>query len=141
MAKRNRTHMPGPVMDDSEIASQRLNRQEFGRRLDALRIKRGWTQSELGRHAGIARGSISEYINGRAYPTTLNLKRLANALGVGEEELLPNVTLDAARAGESSIVFSVNPGDPRRGYLKVEQMVTVDKGIRILAILHEPEAE
>jgi len=54
----------------------------FGRGIRALRIRRGWTQEELGQRAGMSRGAVARIEQGHADGVTVrSLERLAAALG------------------------------------------------------------
>lgn len=78
--------------------------REFGRRLQALMVERGWNQSELARRAGthlpkpikgqiqrlgFHRDLISRYVRGVTIPRPEGLAALARALSVEESALLP----------------------------------------------------
>lgn len=77
---------------------------EFGRRLQAAMIEKGWNQSELARRANdqlpkaargqkrgrhIGRDSISHYIRGKMFPLPTYLAAIAKALGRRPEDLMP----------------------------------------------------
>jgi transcriptional regulator with XRE-family HTH domain len=54
----------------------------FGRGMRALRIRRVWTQDDLGRRAGMSRGAVARIEQGQADCLTVrSLERLAAALG------------------------------------------------------------
>ena len=56
--------------------------QRFGRRLRALRIKRGWTQLELAERLGIDRSYISDMERGKKNVCLPTLEILANGFGL-----------------------------------------------------------
>lgn len=58
---------------------------EFGKWLLCELEKRGWSQNELGRRAGLTSGTISNAINGVRTPTNDTLKSIARALKVPKE--------------------------------------------------------
>jgi len=61
-------------------------------RLKELREARGWSQLELGEHAGVRQATISEMETGLTRRVSLEvLDRLARALGVQPGELLEGV--------------------------------------------------
>src|SRR5688572_29787045 len=71
-------------------------KQDFSRRLSKALRDKGWSQSELARHAGkytkkgkLGRYSVSLYVKGRMLPQPERLNAIAKALGVKAEELLP----------------------------------------------------
>ena len=66
--------------------------------LRELRELRGLTQSELGRLAGIAPGSVSHFETGQRVPSVESLVKLADALSVSVDALLGR---QAAVTGQS----------------------------------------
>lgn len=58
--------------------------------LKSLMAQRGWSQSDLARHAGLGRDVVSTYMRGRSLPTSATLHKLSTALGVPADELLPS---------------------------------------------------
>lgn len=60
-----------------------------GQRVRALRIKRGWSQEELGFESGLHRNYIGGIERGERNVAVVNLARLAKALGVRPRDLLP----------------------------------------------------
>ena len=53
----------------------------FGPKLRAARVKRQFSQSELGRRSGVDRRYIIDYEFGRNEPTYRNLRKLVDVLG------------------------------------------------------------
>jgi transcriptional regulator with XRE-family HTH domain len=53
----------------------------IGRRIRVLRTQRGWTQTMLADHAGLAREHLSELENGHKEIGARTLERIATALG------------------------------------------------------------
>lgn len=140
MLSGNRTPMPGDKMPPLPLASHRLSREEFGKRLDNLRLRRGWSQSDLGRHSGLTRGSISEYIKGRAFPSTLNLKRLADALSVKPEDLLPNVILTAAEDEQPAMQMKVLSSNPGMALVNIHRMLPTELASKLMSQIAEYDA-
>ncbi len=60
--------------------------------LQKLRLKRGLTLDDLSRAAGVSKSMLSQIEHEKANPTIAVAWRLANALGVGIEELLSSET-------------------------------------------------
>ena len=58
------------------------DREDLARKLRLALHTREWNQSDLARAASMPRELISSYINGRAFPPTRSLRRLADALGI-----------------------------------------------------------
>ena len=68
---------------------------EVGAMLQKLRLKRGLTMDDLSRAAGVSKSMLSQIEREKANPTIAVAWRLANALGVGIEELLSSNTPEA----------------------------------------------
>lgn len=61
---------------------------EVGATLQKLRLQRGLTLDDLSRAAGVSKSMLSQIEREKANPTIAVTWRLANALGIGIEELL-----------------------------------------------------
>lgn len=140
------------VMDDNEnneeskelsrIESRHaLTKQEFARKLYDLIMARGWNQSELARRAGVGRDAISTYIRGRSFPEPRTLKRLAEALDMKTEDLLPNSVISAVEQDEPALCIQESPGHPDKCWIKVNRMVTANQAMRIMQIVHETDGD
>jgi len=72
-------------------------------RLQYERLKRGWTQSDLAREAGVlSQREISLIERGRLLPTPADLEELSNALQLGPASvLLKEVTIVLPELEES----------------------------------------
>jgi transcriptional regulator with XRE-family HTH domain len=79
----------------------------------ALRIERGWSQSELARRAKTGQPNISRIEDGLANPTIKFLQKLARAFGVKLEVRLRKPSALIARSDEiRGRTFSSAPGAP-----------------------------
>lgn len=74
----------------------------FGRVLARLRRERGWTQEVLSFETELTRNYISLLERGVSSPTLNTISRLAEALKVGEEEMI-KLTLDELRKSTKSV--------------------------------------
>ena len=83
-------------------APNHLKRQAFARRLFRLMIGKGWLHSELARRAGLRRDTTSNYLHGTVLATQANAEKLAKALNVTVEELLPS-DLVAEETADASV--------------------------------------
>ena len=135
MARKTRVHLTADSASDVKLAPKHLTKQEFGKRLYNLMLRKGWHQSELSRQSGLPRDSISVYIRGKSLPTPLSLKQLADALGVTSEELLPNHAESAIDEDMPSIEFKVSPNMPDRAWLRVNRLVSVRAALKIMDVL------
>jgi transcriptional regulator with XRE-family HTH domain len=60
----------------------RVDAVRFGRAMRELRVKRGWRQEDLARHAGLSRGAVARVEQGRGDRLTIQtVERLITALG------------------------------------------------------------
>ena len=71
---------------------------EVGATLQKLRLKRGLTLDDLSRAAGVSKSMLSQIEREKANPTIAVTWRLANALGIGIEELLSSEPEDVERS-------------------------------------------
>lgn len=55
--------------------------------LPELRIRKGWSQGDLGREAGVRADTVSSLERGKHEPRPSTLRKLADALGVEVEDL------------------------------------------------------
>lgn len=68
---------------------------EVGATLQKIRLKRGLTLDDLSRAAGVSKSMLSQIEREKANPTIAVAWRLANALGIGIEELLATNTRES----------------------------------------------
>lgn len=140
MPNRIRTHLVGDTSMTPKMAPAHLTKQQFGKRLYEQMLKKGWTQSELGRQADLPRDSISVYIRGRSLPTPASLKKLADALGVEETELLPNYVESAIDDDTPMLEMKISPNAPNTAWLRVNRLVTVATAMKVLQLLEADDA-
>ncbi len=60
----------------------------IGGRIEKKRKDAGWTQTELAEKSGVAPSAISQIENNKRHPSTIVLKKIANALSVSMDYLL-----------------------------------------------------
>jgi transcriptional regulator with XRE-family HTH domain len=142
-----------PLSADEAIAgrtpTEQLGIEEFARRLQYWRIKRGFkNQSDLareiwgsipnskgnGRLVAKNRDRISQYEMGRSWPSPHNLQEMAKVLGVMPEDLAPDM-MGAMVERENPERSMVAVGD--KTHLKVNKWVLNDQATRIWVILNE----
>lgn len=78
------------VRESYDLARLRF---ELGETVRLRREELGWSQSDLGRRAGMPQSSIARFEHGGTQPTLPTLERLAEALG-----LVLNVRMDRPSA-------------------------------------------
>lgn len=141
MARITRTHLgAGKGVGDGrgnvvDLTPRHLKREDFGKRLYRLMMSKSWSQAELGRASGIQRASISAYINGRNYPDPQNLAKLASALGVPVENLLPNQAEGAIDRDNGGPYMKISSADPSKAWLRIDQLVDTHDAVDIISIL------
>lgn len=142
MVRNIRTHLPDGVSSDApfDLAPRHLSKQEFGKRVYNLMLRKGWKQSELARQAGLPRDSISVYIRGKSLPTPGNLEALAKALGVAPNDLLPNHFEGAIDADTPALEIKVSPNAPHLAWLRVNRLVSMKSVAKIVEILEADNA-
>lgn len=135
MAKRIRTHLAGKS-EQHRLAPKHLTLQEFGRRVYNLMLKKGWRQSDLARESGLPRDSISTYVRGVVRPTDDSLKKVAKALGVQPEDLLPNIIEDAIDQDNPSVEMKISNSDPTKAWLRLNRLVQTSTAVKIIEMIH-----
>lgn len=118
------------------MAPKELTKLEFGRRLNKLMLDRGWNQSDLARAAGLGRDAISTYVRGRSFPEPKSLRKLADAMSLTTEDLLPN-TVAAAMDADTAPMLEIKQaaGHPEHVWIRVNRMVTFDQAAQIFNII------
>jgi transcriptional regulator with XRE-family HTH domain len=132
------THYKNPPQaDTSPMAPREMRRQEFGRNLWQLLLRRGMTQSDLARASGLGRDSISGYVRGRNLPEPKSAKAIADALGVTVEELYPGATERAIDSELPAVEMRQAAGQPGKAWLRVNRLVSYSVAAKIIALLEE----
>jgi len=120
----------------SAMAPKPSLREEFARNLYRAIQKRGWTQTDLARHTGIGRDSISHYIAGRNMPGPVNAKRIADALNVPLEQIMPWIAMNPITGDTPDMEFKMI-GD--KAWLSINKLLRADTAVKILAMIREDE--
>lgn len=139
MAVKQRTHIPDNSSVDP-LAPKHLTKQDFAKRLYRLMLKRGWNQSELARRADLPRDSVSTYIRAKVMPTPQSAERLARALGVTPEELLPNHVESAIEEDTPSLEMKVSVNAPHKAWLRVNRLVSLSTAAKVIALIEAEDA-
>lgn len=122
---------------NSGIAQAKLRlKRDFADRLRRLAREKGWHQSELARQAGLTRDSVSVYMRGSSLPTGANLQKLATALGISADELIPHSKISS---NDEAALFEikVSPEAPNKARLYVDHIVSLAAALKIASILQE----
>ncbi len=132
MARKSTSSDTGPRRDVGHVAAKK----EFSNRLYKLMVGKGWRQSDLSRQASLPRDSISVYMRGRSFPTVNSLRKLATALGVEPEQLLPdNFVRGEGDDPLPALEMKVSPDNPGRAFLRVNQLVPLQTAVKIVELL------
>ena len=134
MVRSERTYVPADNAV-TETTAKYLTKQQFAKRLYQLMLGKGWRQSELARRASLPRDSVSVYIRGKSLPTSRNLQKLAQALGVTTEELLPNYTEHAMDEDHPAFEMRVSSSRPNKAWLRINRLVSLSTATTIAKLL------
>jgi transcriptional regulator with XRE-family HTH domain len=113
-----------------------LTKQEFGRRLHALMLSRGWNQSELARQAGLPRDSVSNYIRGRSRPTPKSLQMLAEGLGMRPQDLYPSMNEAIEDREDPILEVRVTATAPNTAMLRVNRLVSLSTAAKVVELIN-----
>lgn len=120
---------------EPRFRGSRADKKAFAKRLGNLIHGRGIRQAELARRSELAPHLISSYMLGKAVPGKVNLIKIARALNVSADELLPEPTEDDAFASTAPISLVVSRTDPTMATLRVNMQVRTDVGSEIIKML------
>lgn len=115
---------------------------QFGARLQRALVEKGWSQVDLARAATkfmkegeISRDTISKYVNAITLPGPDRLNAVSKALKMEPLELLPNRGVTAV--SDKTPEFDMRATDSNHVWLRINQEITWEKGMKIMAILKE----
>jgi transcriptional regulator with XRE-family HTH domain len=132
---------------------ERLELQDFARKLQELRIAKGWNQSDLaraiwgtttdsrGRTVAKSRDRISEYEKGISVPEPDNMQKVADALGVTVEELAPRIVANAIDREDPAMQLTMVTGHPGRVHLVINQLLPLSVAAQIVALVQSATPE
>ncbi|AKR54371.1 hypothetical protein XM25_00835 [Devosia sp. H5989] len=105
----------------------------FGRRLYAAILKKGITQAETARRAGIGRYNVNNYLQGRALPTPLTLQKLAEALDMKPSDLMPENAFEQAAAEKTppKDVYSISSLAGGKARVQLDKVVRMSTALKI----------
>ena len=122
---------------DDTKSIRHLTKEEFGKRLYTLMREKGWNQSQLAKYAGMGRDNVSQYIRARSFPTPENASKLATALGVKPEELLPNYYESALERESPETEYRSIPNDPDHVWLRINRRCKKSVALKILGMIED----
>lgn len=135
------TMNPAPTEDDLAGAPSDVVRREFAKRLQRARVAKGWNQSELARRAGMGRWNISGYERGKNLPYPNALRKLADVLGVDPQELLPSSLVPSVERTTPAFEMKQVGDGTDAVWLRINQKVSWDKALKIMAVLKDAEGQ
>lgn len=137
MSRNARTNLPPSTAPGEPDEPKNLTKQEFGRRLQAVLMDRNLNQSDLARAAGLGRDAVSTYVRGRSFPEPKNLAKIAQALGVSTQALLPNTIASALDQEAPSMEIKEAVGHEGKCWVRINRLVTTKQALKIMQILNE----
>ncbi|WP_316397298.1 helix-turn-helix transcriptional regulator [Bradyrhizobium sp. 33ap4] len=141
MARANRPHLPpSNKPPKSTLIPKQLTKDEFARRLYKLMMEKGWRQAEFARRAGLPRNAISVYLRAASLPSPENLKKIADALKIDPEVLLPNYAQSAIEQDNPELEMRVSPANPQKAWLRINRLVSTSIAVQILELLQKDDA-
>lgn len=130
-----------PPQPGTLVASKEAAMAEFGRRLQAKMIEKGWNQSDFARAAskhmpgkkGLGRDNVSNYVRGLQFPGPVRLTAILKTLGVPREELVPAGAVVSVDDKTPPLSFK-STGDGNV-WLQVNQAVSMEVAMQIVQLL------
>jgi transcriptional regulator with XRE-family HTH domain len=111
-------------------------------------VERGLSQSDLARKiwgeredkrtgylVAKNRDRISVYLRGASYPDPENMAKLAEVLGVTEEELAPEIVASIIDRENPELAITAVAGAGDRVHLQINQLVTMQVATQVMALL------
>jgi transcriptional regulator with XRE-family HTH domain len=138
---------PAPAGAAGRTRIMQMELEQFASKLQALRIAKDWSQSDLarevwgetetraGRKVAKNRDRISTYEMGKSWPDPHNLTKIANALGVSPEELAPDITAATVERQNPEIAVIAVAGHADKVHLKVNKLVPMSIATLIMQLL------
>jgi transcriptional regulator with XRE-family HTH domain len=138
----------GPGDGDTSVVTDRM--AEFSKRLHYALLRAQMSQSDLARlvwnetrtdskgfEQVVGRDRISAYVNKKALPSPITLKKIADALDMDVHELAPNLTAAAVEKDDPSLEMKMIEGHPDKVLLRVNQLVPLSVAAKIIAMIDE----
>lgn len=137
MALSAKKKIGGLVADDIRTTGSRMRDQAkkvLARNIYKAIVEKGISPAELARRSGLTRDNISTYMRASSLPNEENLKKLARALDMRPDELLPNrPDMALSDPDNPTLVLAEMPGGKAR--LQIDRMVSTETATKIIALL------
>lgn len=92
-------------------------------RIRSARENRGWTQEQLAVHADVSRSTIQNLENNRRQPHRGSLRRIADALGIGVDDLRAESERLDAEEIRAALETAMELEDPREMRAALEELL------------------
>lgn len=129
----------GLVPDDIRTTGSRVReqaKQTLARKIHRAILDKGWTPAELARRSGLSRDNISTYMRASSLPSGDSLTKLARALGMEPDELLPNrPDVTYSDPDSPTLELTQTPSHPGKAWLRVNQLVSMSTATKIAELL------
>lgn len=129
-------------------SSERSAGLQFARRLKEQRLARGMSQSDLAREifgeykdpstgyvVAKSRDRISVWENGKELPSETHLQMVADALGVDQDVLAPEIRQARMSHIEAPVGMAMVKGKPDRAVLTANVVASIDLVAKIMALI------
>lgn len=132
---------------------ERLEVENFARKLHKHMVERGMSQSDLARAAfgtttdprgytvARSRDRISSYLRGASLPDPINLQKIADALGINKEELAPDLTASAVERENPELALTAIAGHSDKVLLRVNKLVPLQVAARVISMISEADRD
>lgn len=134
MARNVRTYV-GNKNHNGDRLPPDMVKQEFASRLYRMTRERDWSQSDLARAAGITRDAVSTYFTAKSLPEMKNAAKLAEALGISVDELLPSRTAEAIDRDPPAFEVKASAQNPGKSTLRINCLVSTKTALEIMRLI------
>lgn len=124
--------------------NRRMNRKALGARVKALREQKGWAQQRLAQALNVSRNTVNRWEMGERTPSLTMIERIAAALGVAVDAVLPDLGADRGQGAlpVPARVIRVDPAALGRApglkeVLSLAAMVDEGRTLRRLLIISQ----
>lgn len=133
-------YLGGDTPSDGNKRPKHLSKQEFSKRLRQMLVERQWSQSDLARKAGVTRDAVSTYCRADSFPGEKNLAKIARALNVSPDQLLPNKIERAIDHDTPTMSLKESSTYPGQAWLQINRMVQTKTGLKVMTLLYDDDA-
>ena len=99
-----------------------FNQVDFGKRVKSFRLKKNYSQKELGLRIGVSEQAVSKWENGECLPDVYNLKLLAQILRISVDSLL-----DTEIQNPEKIIETITIGGTRFDIIEKPETILAGK--------------